>query len=270
MARPILDARLQEIRIGIIHLATLVETALAQALDAIPEGDQALCGQVMASESTIDDLRCQLERFAFRSLTLQQPLGGRDIRFLTSARFIATDLERIGDHATSIASLLLRMAPLRVKPGSHLQSAPAVVCTTGHKRSFDHALTEDSIVCALLALGRESLRLLQGTKRAFEEGDTQIAYFFWQEDDVVDVRYHLVRHDVMTMLADLRAISALQLDPLLMQRLTYWLWIAHKFERVGDLCGKICERIIVNDGFPLTLPRSALSGEIKDYVHARG
>jgi len=58
------------------------------------------------------------------------------------------------------------------------------------------------------------------------------------------VRYHLVRHDLMTMLTDIHAIPALQQDSLSMQRMTYWLWIAHNLERIGDHCTNICERIV--------------------------
>jgi len=58
------------------------------------------------------------------------------------------------------------------------------------------------------------------------------------------VRYHLVRHDLMTMLEGGQAIPALQSDSRILQRATYLLWIAHKLERVGDHCSNVCERIV--------------------------
>jgi len=61
---------------------------------------------------------------------------------------------------------------------------------------------------------------------------------------LVDVRYHLVRHDLMTLLEGARAIPALQNDSRILQRATYLLWIAHKLERVADHSGNICERIV--------------------------
>ena len=78
---------------------------------------------------------------------------------------------------------------------------------------------------------------------AFAARDVAAARHIWQEDDVVDVRYHLVRHDLMTLLAGAHAIPALQSDALILQRATYLLWIAHKLERVADHCTNICERI---------------------------
>jgi phosphate transport system protein len=113
MTRTILDTQLHEISTRIIKLGALVETALEQALQALQSGDQALCGLVIASDRTIDYLRFEVERLAFQSLTLQQPLAGRDLRFLSSAPSITGDLERTGDNATGIAELLLRIAPLR-------------------------------------------------------------------------------------------------------------------------------------------------------------
>ena len=119
-----------------------------------------------------------------------------------------------------------------------------VANTGGQKRTSEHAITETSLVSGLLDLGQEACRVLRGTMRAFAQSDAHAARTLWQEDDVVDVRYHLVRHDVMTMLTGTHAISALHQDALIMQRLTYWLWIAHNLERVGDHCTKICKRIV--------------------------
>jgi phosphate transport system protein len=149
-----------------------------------------------------------------------------------------------GKNATGIAQLLVRMAPLRARGTSQVQINQATVADEGRRRPETAALTENSIVSGLLDLGQEAQRVLRGTMRAFEENDTHTARIIWQEDDVVDVRYHMVRHDLMTMLAGVHAIPALQQDALIMQRLTYWLWMAHKLERVGDHCTNICERTV--------------------------
>ncbi|HEY4388152.1 MAG TPA: PhoU domain-containing protein [Ktedonobacteraceae bacterium] len=244
MARTRLDTQLQEIRTKIIELGTLVETALSQALQAVQSGDQALCALVIASDTTIDGLRFEVDRLAFQSLTLQQPLAGHDLRFLSSVLSITTDLERMGDNATGIAKLLQRIAPLRMANTNQLPLDPARVADGAQKRPLEHPITEDSIISGLLELGREAGRVLRGTMCAFAQHDAHTARVIWQEDDVVDVRYHLVRHDVMTMLTGMHALPALQQDSLIMQRMTYWLWIAHNLERVGDHCTNLCERIV--------------------------
>ena len=244
MTRVTLDTQLYEIRTRIIRLGTLVETALEQAIQAVQSGDQALCELVIASDSTIDAVRSEVERLAFQSLTLQQPLAGLDLRFLSSAPSIAGDLERMGDNAAGIAKLLVRMAPLRAAGMSQVQLASSGLSARDQKRPSDREVTEASIVSGIVDLGLEARRVLQGATDAFERSDAHAARVIWQEDDVVDVRYHLVRHDLMTMLTDIHAIPALQQDALIMHRMTYWLWIAHNLERVGDHCTNICERIV--------------------------
>ena len=57
MARTVLDSQLQAITTNITNMGALIEQALAQALQAVPTGDQALCGLVIASDTAIDDLR---------------------------------------------------------------------------------------------------------------------------------------------------------------------------------------------------------------------
>src|SRR5258708_36183329 len=95
--------------------------ALEQGIQSVQNGDQALCGRVIASDGTIDEVRSEVERLAFQSFTLRQPLAGHDLRFLSSAPSIAGDLERMGDNAEGIAKLLLRMAPLRNASMSQVQ-----------------------------------------------------------------------------------------------------------------------------------------------------
>ena len=108
----------------------------------------------------------------------------------------------------------------------------------------DGQVTEASILRDILDLGQEARRVLQGTMKAFADRDASAARSSWDEDDVVDVRYHQVRHDLMALLAGARAIPALQHDHFILQRATYLLWIAHKLERVGDHATNICERIL--------------------------
>src|ERR1700680_4371327 len=113
MARTLLDKELQELDAQIIRLGSLVDDALAKALEALESGDLTTSGLVIEADAIIDSLRAAIEEHTIRLLTLQQPLGGRDLRYLTSALSIASDLERIGDGAEGIAQILLRLTPLR-------------------------------------------------------------------------------------------------------------------------------------------------------------
>ena len=240
MTRTVLDKELYELDAQIIKLGSLVDDALAKALEALESGDLAKSGLVIEADAIIDSLRAAVEEHAIRLLTLQQPLGGRDLRYLTSALSIAGDLERMGDGAAGIAQIILRMTPLHDNESTLVK----VEDTTAGASGNGVEITEASILRGILDLGAEARRVFQGTMEAFAHRDANAARYIWEEDDVVDVRYHLVRHDLMTMMAGARAIPALQNDSLILQRATYLLWIAHKLERVADHSGNICERIV--------------------------
>ena len=240
MTRAILDKELHELDTQIIHLGSLVDEALGLALEALETGDLAKAGMVIEADTIVDSLRAAIEEHTIRLLTLQQPLGGRDLRLLTSTLSIAGDLERTGDGAAGIAQIILRMAPLRSSNVSQIE----VEVSPAESAGEDGQITEASILNGMLELGREARRVLQGTMEAFANRDAKAARFIWEEDDVVDVRYHLVRHDLMAMLEGARAIPALQNDARILQRATYLLWIAHKLERIADHCTNICERLV--------------------------
>src|SRR5438445_3149318 len=149
MTRVVLDKELQELDTQIVRLGTLVDEALDLALEALKSDDLAKAGMVIEGDTIIDSLRATVEEHAIRLLTLQQPLGGRDLRYLTSALSIAGDLERTGDGAAGIAQIILRMTPLR---SSALN--PISVADTSVGRAGDNIeITEASILRGILDLG---------------------------------------------------------------------------------------------------------------------
>jgi phosphate transport system protein len=244
MTRKILDAELHVLDEQIIRLGSLVDEALETALQALETGDLAQAGKVIEADTLIDSLRVAVEEHTIRLLTLQQPLGGRDLRYLTSALSIASDLERIGDGAEGIAQILLRLAPLHPNTAQVQIERSLADAVELNSTGEVGQVTEASILRGILDLGQEARRVLQGAMKAFADRDADAARSIWDEDDVVDVRYHEVRHDLMAMLAGARAIPALQQDHFILQRATYLFWIAHKLERVGDHATNICERIL--------------------------
>src|SRR2546422_5433675 len=157
MARSLLDKELHELDRQIIQLGTLVDDALSKALEALETGDLAKSGLVIEADAAIDSLRTAVEEHTIRLLTLQQPLGGRDLRYLTSALSIAGDLERTGDGAAGIAQILLRMAPLRSNASQVEIEANSPVSANENGQ-----MTEIFILNGMLELGREARRVLQG------------------------------------------------------------------------------------------------------------
>lgn len=240
MARTILDRELKELDEQMLRLGSLVDDALGIVLEALATGDLAKSGMVIENDVLIDSLRAAIEEHTIRLLTLQQPLGGRDLRYLASALSIAGDLERMGDGVAGIATNVLRMAPLRGDTMPNVKIEPAA----GKGQNSNAEVSEATILRGMLDLGKEARSVLQGTMKAFAARDAKAARYIWEEDDVVDVRYHLVRHDLMVLLSGARAVPALRNDSLALQRATYLLWIAHKLERISDHCTNICERLL--------------------------
>jgi len=247
MPRVLLDNELQGLDAQVIQLGSLVDAALAQALEALEMGDRDRAGTIVVSDTTIDDLHLAIEERTFHVLSLQQPLAGRDLRYLTSLVPMAIDLERIGDEAEDIARNVLRMLPFRFA-GAPQASAP-VQQEQDEDSLIDAAdagdqLTEAAILRGILDLGREVRSLLQWTMKAFAKRNAEAARSLWEQDKVVDKHSYIVRRDVMLLLEGARAIAALQDDPHMVQRATHLLWIVYQLGRVADHCTNICERIV--------------------------
>ncbi len=247
MTRAKLDKALQELDTQMRRLGSLVEHALAQALEALEMGDQGKAGAVIASDRPIGDLRLAIEEQTFRTLVLRQPPAGRDLRYLTLLMPMTIDLERIGDEAVAIAQNVLRMMPFRAGgvPEAETrtqqeQAENSLVTSGGEGDQFSEA----SIMQCILDLGQMVRSLLQETMQAFASRDTEAARRLWEEDKVVERGAYMVRRDVMAMLEGAHAMPALQHDPYLLRRATCLLWITDELERVVDYCTNICERIV--------------------------
>jgi phosphate transport system protein len=251
---------LQELNAQVMRLGSLVDAALAQALDALGTENQDKAGAVVVSDTPIDDLHLAIEERAFRALTLQQPLAGHDLRYLTALVPIAIDLERIGDEAVSIAQNVLRMIPLR--SGEESQAVPRAQRAQGGEHLTASAsergqMTVTAVEKELLDLGQRVRTLLKETMLAFAKRDAQAARRLWEEDKALDGRAYVARRDVMATLGGRHAIVALEHDPHVVQRATCLLWIAYELERAADHCTNVCERIVFimqgeTDMFPST------------------
>jgi len=90
-------------------IARQVQTAVAQATEALLEGSAEIAEQVISNDAEIDRARERVEEMAFSLLSLQQPVAG-DLRTLVAALRMAGELERMGDLAVHIA----KVARLRV------------------------------------------------------------------------------------------------------------------------------------------------------------
>ena len=104
-------AELEELNNKLLEMAGLVESAISRSVRSLVDQNKELAEQVIRDEPRINRMEMEIDGMATRLLALRQPVA-RDLRFLTSALKINTDLERIGDLAQHIAERsLLPHAP---------------------------------------------------------------------------------------------------------------------------------------------------------------
>src|SRR5690242_5153670 len=166
MNKALLEKELQNLEAQMVQLGTLVEHAFAQALEAVGTADQEKAGAVVVNDTPIDDLHLNIEEHVFHILSLQQPLVGRDVRYLTSVVPIAVDLERIGDDTEGMAQFTLRMLSL---PPAQQQMPTETIQAETEATNEQHP--EDVILQSILAVGQQAREMLQQTIQAFADRD---------------------------------------------------------------------------------------------------
>ncbi|MCX6898826.1 MAG: phosphate signaling complex protein PhoU [Verrucomicrobiia bacterium] len=106
------DQELAQLKEKLLFMSSLTEQSVAQSLKALIQRDDALAKKVDADDDVLDRLQVEVDERCIRLLALRQPLA-RDLRLITMAMKISTDLERIGDQAANIAR---RAAELNKEP----------------------------------------------------------------------------------------------------------------------------------------------------------
>jgi phosphate transport system protein len=205
-ARPIFDRELGEIRDDILRIASMVDRAIVDSIRALGDRDAELAKQVATNDETLNAIRYSLEERVYSALATQQPTGP-DLRYLVAAVSVATNLERMGDHAAGIARLTIRMA--------------------------DQALIKPLVDIPRMAeIDREMVRQ---SVDAYLQRDVAKAEAVVKQDDLVNDLHLQIYRDLLALMMK---------DPTTIERATYLLWVSHNLERIGDRAKNICERAI--------------------------
>ena len=206
MTRELFEKRLRELHSDLLVLASLVEKALHDSVEALCNRDLALSRQVVEQDAEINRLRYQIEEKCVHTMATQQPMAA-DLRDLLAVLFIASELERMGDHAEGTARISLML-------GSEGLEGPLERISQMAEKGQD---------------------MLRRSLHAFLHRDAEQARALCNEDDEVDQLYESVIHDLITHGAR---------RPGELTRITYLMWTAHNLERVADRVTNICERVI--------------------------
>jgi phosphate transport system protein len=197
---------LEELNQKLLEMGGLVESAIHRSVRSLIDQDKELAEQVIRDEPRINKMEMEIDGMATRLLALRQPVA-RDLRFLTAALKINTDLERIGDLAQHIAerSLSLMHHPL-VKP---MIDIPKMA----------------SLVQSML------LKCLD----AFVNGDEALARSVLTSDDEVD----RLRDGVYAEL-----LATMQRDPGVVPAAVDLIFVARNLERIGDHATNVAEDVV--------------------------
>ena len=187
-------ARLREM---VDSMGETVNAALADAIEAWKSGDKEKAKAIMAADEGVNRTEKQIEQLCLTLLLRQTPVAG-DLRRVSAALKMDTDLERIGDHAQDIAELSLAM-PL---PQNHPEWL---------------AVVEE--------MAENARNMITGAMASFHEGNVAKAQAVQGQDDAVDADFKKIK----SLLANHLSTSPADMDEVL-----DWLMLAKYLERVAD------------------------------------
>jgi phosphate transport system protein len=203
MENRIIDKELDSLRDKLLLLGGETENALLRAMQSLTERDSDLARKVLADDEAIDQLELEIDRLSIDVLALRQP-AARDLRFVISVAKITPILERIADHAGSIA-----------KASIELNDEPQLKAYVDLPQMAQHAS-----------------RMLRTALDAFTIGDAEKSREIIKEDKQIDTLYDKVFHDLMEMMVD---------DASTTTRAARLLFVAKHIERIGDYVKDMCE-----------------------------
>ena len=200
------ERQLEELNNSLIHMGSLIEQAIETAVDGLVQQDVEKAKRAMEFEEEINHAEREIEALCLKLLLQQQPVAS-DLRLISAALKMITDMERIGDHATDISELTMLLAeqPHRINMGHIKQMA------------------KETIVMVIQSL------------EAYVNKDMEQANAVIARDDVVDELFLTVKKELLVILRE-NVEYGEQAEDLLMA--------AKYFERIGDHAVNIAEWVI--------------------------
>ena len=205
-SRATLDREERVVKDGILRMGSLVESQIRDAVRAFAERDLETAEAVVAADDKINEAQHEIGDTIVSTIATQSPVA-RDLRFLIGLDHVAFELERIGDHASSIAKQARRLAE-------------------------EQPLRETA---ALAQMGRLAADQVRGIVSALIDIDDKIAREVAARDDDIDHLYRKIFADV---------IDLMRTDPRTVERGTRLILAAHWVERIGDRVTNIAEDVV--------------------------
>ena len=182
---------------------TMVQDAIDSSFQALSEHNTELADKIIKGDRDVDNMERKIETHCLMLMLKQQPVAS-DLRHISTALKVVTDLERMGDQAADIADLSLRLEAADY--GLVSKHLPAMVANV-------KTMVKDAI-------------------RAFIERDTETAETFEQRDDLIDAFFERVKREVIEFLKKDGDKSDVAVDVLM---------VAKYLERIADHAVNVCE-----------------------------
>ena len=196
------DEQLAQLHRKLIEMGALCEEVIALSSQALTEGSGALAEKVAPLDHDIDRKERDIENLCLRLLLHQQPVAG-DLRQISAALKMITDMERIGDQADDIAEIILSRG--------------------GRGLDADEALRD---------MARATIRMVSSSVDAYVKQDVDMAEKVIAADDVVDGYFDKIKGQLIERIAQGEGDGEATLDLLM---------IAKYYERIGDHATNIAE-----------------------------
>ena len=198
------EEELRNLNASIIKMGKMIEVSIESSMVALTGENIEAAKQVEKNDEGIDAMERDIESQCMRLLLQQQPMA-TDLRLITAALKMITDMERIGDHAVDVADLVL-----------HLPN-----CKYGKMNE-------------ITKMSKEIIQMLHDAVQSYIEKDYDMAKNVIAHDDVIDDLYHTIKKDLVEKIRQTEEGETI-LDYLL---------IAKYIERIGDHTTHIAEWVI--------------------------
>ncbi len=154
-----------------IEMGSMIEKVIEDVIHALVSQDGVLAKQVIERDDEIDQQERNIETLCFKLLLMEQPVA-TDLRQVSSALKMVTDMERIGDHASDISELTIQMAG------------------TPYIKKLEN----------IQQMAKESMQMLVNSIEAFVELDLEKAKQVIKQDDVVDALFVTVKNELIQLI----------------------------------------------------------------------
>ncbi|WP_167629790.1 phosphate signaling complex protein PhoU [Listeria valentina] len=209
VVRKLFTEQLNDLHQHLLEMGMLVNEAIFKAMKSLSERDSKLADQVIAEDKAINDMELSLEQGSFELIALQQPVG-TDLRKIVTVLKASSDLERMGDHAVSIAKATIRLGDSKV-----LKPIPEIP-----------------------EMGEIVKSMLHDVLNAYLAGDAAAAREIAARDNEVDKLHRVVSR---------KCIEQMQENPDHVEEISHLLLVAQNLERIGDYITNISEWIVYLD-----------------------